>query len=73
MAVKRFVQRHHIKYKDRDGAKEDWVVLIYKGEHWAITQLQRRTHISKGFIESLKYWISHNEDKAVDLAIDENA
>lgn len=65
--VKRVIQNHHIKYKDKDGAKEDWVVPIYKGEHWAITQLQRRTHISKGFIESLKQWIKDNEDGAVDL------
>ena len=63
--VKRIVQRHHIKYKDKDGV--DWVVRIYKGEHWAITQLQRRKYISKGFITSLKEWIKDNEVFAVDL------
>lgn len=63
--VKRVVQRHHILYKDRGGI--DWVVPIYKGEHWAITQLQRRTHVSKGFITSIKYWISQVEDSAIDL------
>ena len=69
--VKRVVQRHHIKYKEKDGV--EWVVLIYKGEHWAITQLQRRTHISKGFIESLKYWISQHEEGAINLVANENA
>ena len=63
--VKRIVQKHHIKYKDKDGY--DWVVRIYKGEHWAITQLQRRKFISKGFITSLKYWIEQHESSAIDL------
>ena len=35
--IKRIVQRHHIKYKDKDGY--DWVVPMYKGEHMIITRM----------------------------------
>ena len=41
--------------------------MLYKGEHWAITQLQRRKNVSKGFIKALKYWINEMEDSAVEL------
>lgn len=59
---KSVVQRHHISYDP------EVTVRIYKGEHWLLTQLQRRTrHISKGLIKSLKVWIALNEDKAVEL------
>lgn len=55
-------QEHHISYDP------EVVVKIYKGEHWLLTQLQRRTrHISKGLIKSLKVWLALNEDKAVQL------
>ena len=64
---KHVVQRHHIVYAD-EGKGPEVVVLIYQGEHWAITQLQRRKHISKGFIEALEYWIAENRYKAVELS-----
>jgi len=60
------IQRHHIRYADHP--KGEWIVKVYKGEHWICTQLQRRTkHVSKGFITALREWIKENEDKAVEL------
>ena len=57
----RVLQKHHICYSP------EITVIIYQGEHWAITQLQRRKFITKGFIEALKYWIRENESKAIDV------
>lgn len=59
---KSVVQEHHISYKP------EVTVTIYKGEHWLLTQLQRRTkNVSKGFITALKVWIALNEGKAMEL------
>ena len=59
---KQVIQKHHISYDP------EITVKIYQGEHWAITQLNRRTrHISKGFIECLRAWIAEHEGDAVDL------
>lgn len=56
------IQTHHISYDP------EVTVLIFKGEHWILTQLRRRTkNISKGFITSLKVWIALNEGKAKEL------
>lgn len=66
------IQRHHLIYqKEKDFSKKIGpVVLIYKGEHWAISQLQRRKKISKGFLEALRYWINQVEASAVELKLD---
>jgi lipopolysaccharide biosynthesis regulator YciM len=40
---------------------------VYQGEHYVLTQLQRRKYISRGFIKSLKYFVALNEDRAIDL------
>ena len=63
------IQEHHLEYQRKDEVekKQGKTVLLWKGEHWAITQLQRRKKISKGFIEALKYWVSQNEESAVEL------
>ena len=62
MPKKPVVQNHHISYDP------DVTVKIFNGEHWLLTQLNRRTkNISKGLIKSLKVWIALHEDKAVDL------
>jgi len=59
---KTVVQEHHISYDP------EITVNIFKGEHWLLTQLQRRTkHVSKGFITSLKVWIALNEGKAEEV------
>ena len=63
------IQTHHLEYQDKRIVKEKVgeVVLLYKGEHWAITQLQRRKNISKGFIRALEFWIEENKNKAIGL------
>ena len=65
---KNVVQEHHLdyqqgKFKDKTGE----TVFLYQGEHWAITQLQRRKRISKGFIKALKDWITKNEPIAISV------
>lgn len=65
--MKLIKQNHHIVYRNENHKQADVIVTVYKGEHWAITQLQRRKNISKGFIKALKYWLLLNEEKAVDL------
>jgi len=55
------IQIHHISYDP------DVSVYIFKGEHWILTQLQRRTRISKGFIKALKTWIVLNEERGVEI------
>lgn len=66
---KSVIQEHHLEYqrKDKTIEKTGETVLIYKGEHWAITQLQRRKNISKGFIKALKFWIEQVEGIAIEL------
>jgi len=60
--TKPIVQQHHISHDP------EVTVKIFKGEHWLLTQLQRRTkHVSKGFITSLKVWIALNEEKAEEV------
>jgi len=56
------IQRHHICYDP------EILVKIYKGEHYAITMLNRRTkNVSWGFINCIKEWIKKAELIAVDL------
>ena len=63
------VQEHHLEYqrKDEVESKQGEVVRLYKGEHWAITQLQRRKRISKGFIRALEYWVEQNKNNSIDV------
>ena len=67
MPRKLLTQIHHLIYGNEDHKQEEVIERIFKGEHWALTQLSRRRNISKGFIKSLKLWILLNEDKAQDL------
>lgn len=55
------IQEHHITYEP------ERTVLIYKGEHYILTQLQWRKYISKGLIESLKQFIKDYKHLAVAL------
>lgn len=66
---KNVVQEHHLEYQRKDEVfeKTGETVLLYKGEHWAITLMQRRKNISQGFLRALEYWISKVKDSAVDL------
>ena len=56
------VQKHHISYDP------EVTVLLYKGEHWIMTQLQRRKKISKGFVQALKVWLALHESKATEVS-----
>ena len=66
MKNKQVIQNHHISYPDEpDG---EITVKIYKGEHWAITILNRRKkNMSKGFLRCLQEYIDTHKDMAVDL------
>ena len=62
MVNKQVIQTHHISYNP------EITVKIYKGEHWAITVLNRRSkNMSKGFLRCLKEYIAEHEEDAVDL------
>ena len=62
MAKKQVIQKHHISYNP------EIVVKIYKGEHWAITILNRRKkNMSKGFLRCLQEYINIHKDEAEDL------
>ena len=56
---KTIIQTHHISYEP------SVTVNIYKGEHWILSQLQRRKKHSRGFIKALKIWINMNEEEAI--------
>jgi len=59
---KQVIQNHHISYNP------EIVVKIYKGEHWAITILNRRNkNMSKGFLRCLQEYIDTHKEDAVDL------
>jgi len=61
MKKKTVVQSHHISYNP------PIKVYLYKGEHWLLTQLGRRKHISKGFIQALKIWLTLHENEAIEV------
>ena len=62
MTKKQIIQNHHISYDP------EIVVKIYKGEHWAITILNRRKkNMSKGFLRCLQEYIDTHKELAVDL------
>jgi len=64
--AKPIVQNHHIIYANTELVQIERTVRIFKGEHWLLTNLSRRSNISRGFIISLKVWLALNEHKAVD-------
>jgi hypothetical protein len=43
------VQRHHITYSP------ERCVVIFQGEHFILTQMQRRKYVSYGFIKAVEY------------------
>lgn len=63
MAKKQVIQKHHLSYYD-----PEIIVYLYKGEHWAITILNRRhKNMSKGFLRCLQEYIDKHKEHAVDL------
>ena len=65
--AKPIVQNHHIIYANTEHGQIERTVRIFKGEHWLLTNLNRRSNISRGFVISLKVWLALHEHKAVDL------
>ena len=65
---KLITQKHHLIYKNEKHKQEEVVGKIYKGEHWILTQLQRRRNISKDFLKSFHLWELLNGERAVDLS-----
>lgn len=61
-------QRHHIEYGENEKT-----VLLFRGEHWTITKLDRKFRTSKykpfslGFLEALMSFYHKYGYKAVDL------
>ena len=55
----RNVQRHHITYTP------EWIVPIFRGEHFLLTQLQRRKHVSRGFIQSIQYELGRLSNETI--------
>ena len=67
MTKKQVIQSHHISYDP------EIITNVYKGEHWAITILNRRSkNMSKGFLRCLQQYIKEHEEHAVDLDDPEN-
>ncbi len=66
MPKKQVIQTHHLEYqrKDKVKVKTGEIVRLYQGEHWAITLMQRRKNISKGFIRALEFWVEQNKESA---------
>lgn len=58
MKKKKSIQNHHICYLEKDGV--EFVVPIFKGEHWILTQINRRKNISEGFIVALRKYTEKN-------------
>ena len=54
-------QKHHISYDP------EWWVWVYQGEHWAITQLNRRKNVSCGLLDTLEDYINRHKRSAHDL------
>lgn len=67
MAKKSRCLEHHIVYAYNgvgNHKQEDIKVKIFPSEHYILTLMQRRGKIiSKGFIDSLKYFIWEHETK----------
>lgn len=59
------IQTHHISYGS--ATEPEITVKIFKGEHWAITLLNRRKRVSKGFLEVLREFIKRHEAGALEL------
>lgn len=62
MVKKQVIQKHHLSYNP------EITVMLYKGEHWAITILNRRKkNMSKGFLRCLQEYIDSHRDEAIEL------
>jgi len=64
---KMIAQKHHLIYENLEHRQQEETTFIFKGEHWLISNLQRRKYISKGFIKSLQLFILLNKHKVINL------
>jgi len=61
MPKKPIIQRHHITYEPVR------TVLVYKSEHYILTQLQWRRYVSRGLIVALQQFIKDYKHLAFPL------
>lgn len=57
------VQPHHITYDP------EWIVPVFKGEHFSITKMLRRKRVSQGFLTALDDYIKKHENVAEAVAL----
>jgi len=57
------VQPHHITYDP------EWIVPVFKGEHFSITKMLRRKRVSQGFLVALTDFIKKHENVAEAVAL----
>ena len=62
------IQKHHIVYENLEHKQKDVIVDVFKGEHFILTQLNRRRKISKGFVKCLKVWLALNDSEINDVS-----
>ena len=55
------IQEHHITYTPPR------TVIVYRGEHFVLSQLQWRKRVSKGLLEALEQFIIDNKEEAFEL------
>ena len=57
------VQPHHITYDP------EWIVPVFKGEHFSITKMLRRKRVSQGFLVVLADYIEKHKQMAEAVAL----
>ena len=69
MKKPRAVHGHHVIYPSKEHPEQELVYYVYAGEHELLgkANLYSRKTISRGFLESLRFFILRNESRAVDL------
>jgi frataxin-like iron-binding protein CyaY len=58
---KTVIQNHHISYNP------EWIVSVFKGEHYILSLMSWRKRTSAGFITALKEYIHTHEADTVNL------
>ena len=59
---KTVIQHHHISYSN-----PEWIVPLFKGEHFILGQMNWRKKTSQGFIIALKEYIRIKEKSTINL------
>jgi len=79
------IQEHHISYcashilnpdkfpckgcPNRNKTIGCWIVRVFKGEHWILTQMSRFTQkkVSKGFLTAINQFLEENKGRATEI------